>query len=113
MKPMLALEMEEKLVKLPCMVQPKLDGIRCLVYKKESIVFQSRQNKLFEPFQHLLPELESIFEKHPTLVLDGELYCHGLGFESVLERRSVNRKGRHHVLHNFGEVGGLGHFMLS
>ena len=50
MKPMLALEMEEKLVKLPCMVQPKLDGIRCLVYKKESIVFQSRQNKLFEPF---------------------------------------------------------------
>ena len=93
MKPMLALEMEEKIVKFPCMVQPKLDGIRCLVYKKESIVFQSRQNKLFEPFQHLLPELESIFEKHPTLVLDGELYCHGLGFESVtsMVRRAKTR----------------------
>ena len=93
MKPMLALEMEEKLVKLPCMVQPKLDGIRCLIYKKETILFQSRQNKLFEPFQHLLPELESIFDEHPSMVLDGELYCHGLGFESVtsMVRRAKTR----------------------
>lgn len=82
-KPMLALEMEEKLVKFPVFVQPKLDGIRCLIYKKDGhIIFQSRQNKLFDPFLHLLPELNLIFDKY-DIILDGELYCHGLGFESV------------------------------
>jgi len=82
-KPMLALEMEEKLIKFPVFVQPKLDGIRCLIYKKnENIIFQSRQNKLFDPFLHLLPELNIIFDKH-DIILDGELYCHGIGFESV------------------------------
>lgn len=82
-KPMLALEMEEKIVKFPCYIQPKLDGIRCLIYKKDTIIFQSRQNKLFASFTHLLPELELIFAKYPELILDGELYCHGLGFESI------------------------------
>lgn len=101
-KPMLAIEMEEKLVKfLPsAFVQPKLDGIRCLIYQNQSdnlndnqIIFQSRQNKLFEPFVHLLPELQIIFKSNPTLILDGELYCHGLGFESVtsMVRRAKTR----------------------
>lgn len=82
-KPMLALEFDKKDIKFPCYIQPKLDGIRCLIFKKETIIFQSRQNKLFEPFIHLLPELELIFAKHPNIILDGELYCHGLGFETV------------------------------
>lgn len=101
-KPMLAIEMEEKLVKFntsgsTCLfVQPKLDGIRCLIYQNQDdnqIIFQSRQNKLFEPFVHLLPELQIIFKAHPTIILDGELYCHGLGFESVtsMVRRAKTR----------------------
>ena len=98
-KPMLAIEMEEKLVKLPAFVQPKLDGIRCIIYKlqqpleKNQIIFQSRQNKLFEPFLHLLPDLEKIFKDQPDLILDGELYCHGLGFEAVtsMVRRAKTR----------------------
>ena len=105
-RPMLAVEMEEKLVKfLPSaslFVQPKLDGIRCLIYQnqfddqsdnKNQIIFQSRQNKLFEPFVHLLPELQIIFKEHPTIILDGELYCHGLGFENVtsMVRRAKTR----------------------
>jgi DNA ligase-1 len=99
-KPMLAVEMEEKLVKLPAFVQPKLDGIRCIIYQlyepssqKKQIIFQSRQNKLFEPFLHLLPDLEKIFMEQPDLILDGELYCHGLGFEAVtsMVRRAKTR----------------------
>jgi DNA ligase-1 len=93
-KPMLAIEMEERLVKFPAFVQPKLDGIRCIIYlHNNTIIFQSRQNKLFEPFTHLLPELEKIFKLHPTLILDGELYCHGLGFENVtsMVRRAKTR----------------------
>jgi len=93
-KPMLAIEMEERLVKFPAFVQPKLDGIRCIIYLHHNkIIFQSRQNKLFEPFTHLLPELEKIFNLYPHLILDGELYCHGLGFESVtsMVRRAKTR----------------------
>jgi len=95
-RPMLAIEMEEKLVKfLPStFVQPKLDGIRCLIYLNENqIIFQSRQNKLFEPFVHLLPDLEKIFKNYPSIILDGELYCHGLGFETVtsMVRRAKTR----------------------
>jgi len=93
-KPMLAIEMEERLVKFPAFVQPKLDGIRCIIYvNNNQIIFQSRQNKLFEPFTHLLPDLEKIFKLHPTLILDGELYCHGLGFENVtsMVRRAKTR----------------------
>ena len=99
-RPMLAVEMEEKLVKfMPSVfVQPKLDGIRCLIYQIQSdnqnkIIFQSRQNKLFEPFVHLLPDLEKIFKDHPAIILDGELYCHGLGFEAVtsMVRRAKTR----------------------
>ena len=91
-KPMLAIEMEEKLVKFPSFVQPKLDGIRCIIYKNnDQIIFQSRQNKLFEPFLHLLPDLEIIFKN--DVILDGELYCHGIGFEqlSSMVRRAKTR----------------------
>jgi DNA ligase-1 len=93
-KPMLAIEMEERFVKFPAFVQPKLDGIRCIIYlHNNKIIFQSRQNKLFEPFTHLLPDLEKIFNLYPHLILDGELYCHGLGFESVtsMVRREKTR----------------------
>jgi ATP-dependent DNA ligase len=70
---MLALEYNGN-IKYPVWVQPKLDGVRCLIYmNKDSIVFQSRQNKLFEPFVHLLPELQKIFKDYPDIILDGEL----------------------------------------
>ena len=90
-KPMLAVEMDKTV--FPLFVQPKLDGIRCIIYRTDKIIFQSRQNKLFEPFTHLLPDLEKIFDAHPGIILDGELYCHGLGFESVtsMVRRSKTR----------------------
>jgi ATP-dependent DNA ligase len=90
-KPMLAIEMDKKNIKFPVMIQPKLDGIRCLIYKNDGIVFQSRQNKLFEPFQHLLPELETLFDSCGSIILDGELYCHGLGFEKIT---SMVRRGK-------------------
>jgi DNA ligase-1 len=93
-RPMLAVEIDkDRIVSNTYFVQPKLDGIRCMIYQsvsdqsksnnKNEIVFQSRQNKLFEPFVHLLPELQKIFKDYPDIILDGELYCHGLGFEQV------------------------------
>lgn len=88
--PMLALEFSE--TKYPCLVQPKLDGIRCIVYKKDKLVFQSRNNTIFQNFPQIEKDLEPFFIKNPDLVLDGELYHHSLGFQKIT---SIVRKEAH------------------
>jgi DNA ligase-1 len=95
LKPMLAIEFNKDSVSFPIYIQPKLDGVRCLIYKMNNkIIFQSRQNTIYEPFIHLLSELEIIFSKlSSNFILDGELYTHGMGFENItgIVRRSKNK----------------------
>lgn len=90
LKPMLALELDldKPNIKYPVYIQPKLDGVRCLVYLNGSgkLVFQSRQNTIYEPFEHLVPELTTLFASFAVkkdLVIDGELYIHGAAFEKI------------------------------
>lgn len=91
LKPMLANEFDmekEKSLTFPVFIQPKLDGVRCLIYKGEEgqIIFQSRQNTIYEEFQHLVPELQHLmsqFSDQEGLILDGELYTHGMPFEQI------------------------------
>ena len=88
LKPMLANEFDiEKKITFPVFIQPKLDGVRCLIYKNDGqIVFQSRQNTIYEAFDHLVPELEHLmgqFSDQEGLILDGELYTHGIPFEKI------------------------------
>jgi DNA ligase-1 len=79
----------------PVYIQPKLDGVRCFVYRKDGILFfQSRQNTLYEPFEHLQPELHILLNTLPLdSVLDGELYTHQAGFDSIVSmvRRSKTK----------------------
>lgn len=105
LKPMLALELDlDKPIKFPVYIQPKLDGVRCLVYKQGSnIIFQSRQNTIYEPFEHLIPELEILFSKLDStkdFIFDGELYTHGMNFESItgIVRRSKNKHSDTHKI---------------
>ena len=69
----------------PCYVQPKLDGLRCVVYQKKDkvIAYQSRSGMYFETLSHLNDDLKAIFTKHPSLVLDGELYTKNYPFEEL------------------------------
>ena len=91
LKPMLANEFnmeKEKSLTFPVFIQPKLDGVRYLIYKGEDgqIIFQSRQNTIYEEFQHLVPELQHLisqFSDQEGLILDGELYTHGMPFEQI------------------------------
>jgi len=94
--PMLANEMNDKLLQFPCYVQPKLDGIRCIIYlKDEKICYQSRNHTLFQSFPQLEPDLMQLFSKEPSIILDGELYCHSLSFQQIT---SIVRKKEHQDL---------------
>ena len=88
--PMLAqiytpLQSKKKTIIFPCFVQPKLDGLRCLMYKQSdgTIVAQSRTGGIFESMSIILKEVLPIIEKNPNIVLDGELYTTEIPFENL------------------------------
>lgn len=68
----------------PCYVQPKLDGLRCLIYKNhDTIICQSRTGTRFTSIQHIINELIPFFESFPSIILDGELYTNQIPFEEL------------------------------
>ena len=54
-------------------IQPKLDGVRCYINKDGAF---SRNHKPFKNADHIIDELKPLFDKYPTIILDGELYNH-------------------------------------
>ena len=77
----------------PVFIQPKLDGVRCLIQyerrikpREDVVVAYSRTGKEWKNIQHILAELKPFFQKHPSIVLDGELYNHDFrdDFESII-----------------------------
>lgn len=90
--PMLAHKFEDKKkgVKYPVHVQPKLDGFRALAsWKDGKVVLTSRSGKPFNAPEHIIQELEGTLP--PNSVLDGELYVHGVPFETVSSWIKKNR----------------------
>lgn len=86
--PMLAKKFDEKKVKFPCFIQPKLDGCRA-IYIPEEKCFRSRKQKKFLHLDHLTTILEDI-----DIPLDGELILpKGYSFQdtiSALKRKNEN-----------------------
>ena len=95
----------------PTFIQPKLDGVRCLIQYEgseasgyESVVASSRTGKVWKNIDHILSSLRPFFQKYPDVILDGELYNHKFkdDFESIIsmvrktkptdEDRSISRK---------------------
>jgi len=94
-KPMLAYPVSDKPIDYskPVFMQPKLDGVRCLIqYEKHinksenRVVAYSRTGKEWKNIDHILYDLVPFFEKHPNVILDGELYNHDFrdDFESII-----------------------------
>lgn len=70
----------------PCYVQPKLDGLRCVIYRDPvtgEIRRQSRTGTYFDTMTHIADSLAPLFAKYPTTVLDGELYTTEMPFEEL------------------------------
>lgn len=85
--PMLAKDFKKEMKKVtfPCYVQPKLDGMRALG-TEESLM--SRTGKEIDTLKHIvLADLEDV-------VLDGELYAHGISFQ---ENMKLIKKYRPHL----------------
>ena len=82
-KPMLAHKYNPDKADYPAYIQPKLDGVRCIFTKDGAY---SRTGKEFKNVDHIKKNLTSVFNKYPNLILDGELYNHGLkdDFEKII-----------------------------
>jgi DNA ligase-1 len=88
-EPMLAHKYDDRKGELefPLFCQPKLDGIRCIVERKnpqenithkEDVVLtaKTRNGKPIESIPHILESLKGFFIANPNAILDGELYSH-------------------------------------
>lgn len=85
----------EKHLRYPIWIQPKLDGVRCLVFlqKKnggvEDVVAYTRTKKPFPSIDYikeiLYPYLNDLYdeEKDQSIFLDGELYKHGKRLQDI------------------------------
>lgn len=74
-KPMLAETYKTFIWNEDVFVQPKLDGMRCIMTKDGMF---SRAGKEIFSCPHIVESLSSFFEEDPNLILDGELYNHDL-----------------------------------
>ena len=95
-KPMLAHKLDETRIDFKdfTYMQPKLDGVRCLIQYEvfpisqggARIVAYSRTGKEFMNVDHIKNDLVHMFEACPWIVLDGELYNHNLrdNFEKII-----------------------------
>lgn len=93
--------------------QPKLDGIRCIA---RADGLWTRSGKEITTANHIWQELLPLFDDHPEIVLDGELYNHDLHDDFNLitslvrrakptqeEREKVERLIQYHVYDCFVE----------
>ena len=81
----------------PCFVQPKLDGLRCIMYLKDKVVAQSRCGSFFESVEHITASLAPFFKSHPRIALDGELYTKEIPFEvlaGIIKKKKISPEDR-------------------
>lgn len=75
--------------------QPKFDGMRCLsIIDNEGVTLMSRDGKIINTVEHISFELSHIdLEDGERIILDGELYCHGLNFQENMRLIKKYREG--------------------
>lgn len=97
-------------VKYPVYVQPKLDGHRCIAFKKDGVVFLwSRKRKRIDTVHHITQEVNNLLREQPDGVfLDGELYKHGWTLQrisSAVKKRNDDTPQLEFHVYDCGMVG--------
>ena len=94
-KPMLATDWKKiKKINYPVLIQPKLDGVRCLMVIRfnvgadKPIVFLSRSGKEYTTLSHIAKVVGNYCfvkgEKATEFILDGEIYSDQLTFQEII-----------------------------
>jgi len=101
--PMLAVDYKKRKhdIVFPCYAQPKLDGVRCIADKIESIVYNSRKGKDYGPVvsDEFDYELNILMQdiKNP----DGELYTPDLTFQEIIsavkKKRELTKELKYYI----------------
>jgi len=105
--PMLAKSYEDYKAKIDwnnCFIQPKLDGMRCLaqISVNGDVKLISRDGKTIENMDHIIQELSTIKK---DIILDGELYAHGLSFQENMKLIKKYRPGEtEQIIYNIYDI---------
>ena len=97
--PMLAKDYKKEFKKIDWLkskvfVQPKLDGMRCLVIINDlGVTLKSRDGRFIETMHHLVESLNGVTHG----IYDGELYAHGYSFQENMEFIKKYRPESHNV----------------
>lgn len=91
-KPMLATDWKKiKKINYPVLLQPKLDGVRCLMtIAADEVLFWSRSGKEYLTLAHIansiMPYLEEERKRSKSIwfILDGEIYSDELTFQEII-----------------------------
>jgi DNA ligase-1 len=89
-KPMLAKAVDWDKVTYPCLVQPKLDGVRCLmVMEEQRVTFLSRNGKPLTTLSHIAADVEDYIGsindcEDYRFILDGEIYSDEITFQEII-----------------------------
>jgi ATP-dependent DNA ligase len=90
-KPMLATDWKKiKKINYPVLLQPKLDGVRCLMVVKsgENVKFLSRSGKEYTTLGHIDNSVSKFLGIQPdaflSFILDGEIYSDELTFQEII-----------------------------
>jgi DNA ligase-1 len=89
-------------IKFPAVIQPKLDGFRCLARKEGgSVSMWTRKGKIIDAPVEIRKELNLILKEGECT--DGELYRHGWGFQriaSAIKKRGKDTPGLHYYIYD-------------
>ena len=94
-KPMLAKDVNWAKVIFPCYIQPKLDGVRCLMIVDNlgDVKFLSRSGKDYTTLDHIKNSIKLAINRGGLklpFILDGEIYSDELSFQDIVA--SVKKK---------------------
>lgn len=108
-KPMLAKNAKDGLPDFPFYVQPKLDGVRALVFREDSskpMKMMSREANEYPLLELIDKELELIQRSFPHLGrVDGEAYKHGLDLNEIVSLiKNTDREERDELIYCIFDV---------